>query len=361
MRGSNHSREENSFDALRLIAAFLVFYSHQWGMLGYEEPGVPQIGQSFGGLGVFMFFGISGFLVARSVLSGKSVADFFAARALRIYPALVVSLLVCLVLGLLLTTVDKGAYLASPATWQFFFGNILPFFQEQALVLPGVFETANWTGVNGSLWTIKYELFCYGVIALAFLVPARRRPLAVGLLAALGFAAYGALARHWPPPEGMARFVYFNSFDARFWGSMFAFGALLAAAEKRWPSAPTNIALATAMVYLALLGRNISYMFPIATVVGLTIAVGVSPLLYSRTLRRFGDVSYGLYLYAYPVCNLVTTYLKDSVPIPVVFAISFLVTLALAFASWWTVERPALALKPRSIRPVQPVATPAAG
>jgi peptidoglycan/LPS O-acetylase OafA/YrhL len=104
-----------------------------------------------------VFFSLSGFLVTGSGLR-LPVGQFVASRALRIVPALLVDTAVSiLVFGTLLTTLSLGEYLMHPETRGYWF-NIVG---EIHYYLPGVFKDNPVTAVNGSLWTIRPELFCY--------------------------------------------------------------------------------------------------------------------------------------------------------------------------------------------------------
>src|SRR5580704_6989314 len=154
---------KNSFDVVRLIAALAVVFGHYWEMVFGSDPlnGFFGTDEDIGGLAVLVFFGISGYLIAESILNGATLRFYATSRLLRIYPALLVCLLVCILAGMFLTRASLSDYF-SAQTSQFFLGNIFPFFWQEQRVLPGVF-TAPWNAMNGPLWTIKYELACYVV------------------------------------------------------------------------------------------------------------------------------------------------------------------------------------------------------
>ena len=129
--------KSNNLNALRLIAAGLVLYGHSFVFLGLHEPRFLS-SFLFGELGVFIFFIVSGFLVTQSWDRDPQLLRFFARRALRIFPGLIVCIfLSVVVLGPLLTTLSLDDYYAHPAT--------LGYFENIWLLityyLPGVFET----------------------------------------------------------------------------------------------------------------------------------------------------------------------------------------------------------------------------
>jgi hypothetical protein len=160
----------NNLNLLRFVAATLVVFSHSWPLAGagiHDPLARLQRHFDFGGLAVTAFFAMSGFLIARSCDRSRSWRDFAFARALRVAPAYVVAVAYAtFVLGPLLTTLPVADYLAARDTWSYV-ATTLTFF---GLVdrLPGVFAGNPYPfAVNGSLWTLAIEIFCYGALALA--------------------------------------------------------------------------------------------------------------------------------------------------------------------------------------------------
>ncbi|MBP6749453.1 MAG: acyltransferase, partial [Xanthomonadaceae bacterium] len=143
----------NNFNLIRLFAAWLVIYSHAWAITGIDGSdlvGRMTITKSAGAFAVDVFFVISGFLVAAS-LERRTWRAFLVARALRIYPALVVCVLATVfVLGPVMTT--AADYWRDATTWRYLWANATLWRAE--FWLPGVFETLPRTAVNGSLWTL---------------------------------------------------------------------------------------------------------------------------------------------------------------------------------------------------------------
>src|SRR4051812_47604381 len=152
---------ENSFDLLRLFAAFCVYFSHQMAFLGFEEPALGPLRISLASTGLYIFFALSGYLVFNSLARNSDLAGYVRARVLRIYPAAVVNVVFCVVLGACLTTLPTSQYFAASRTWDFAFHNASIFVTPTQMHLPGVLAAARWPVVNGSIWTIKYELLCY--------------------------------------------------------------------------------------------------------------------------------------------------------------------------------------------------------
>src|SRR3954471_24573302 len=103
---------ENNFDALRLVAALTILILHCWPITGQNT--VPRLhGLGLNAIAVMVFFSISGFLLAQSWSIEPHLGRFLAKRALRIYPALIVVLLLsAFVLGPAVTTLPLADYLS---------------------------------------------------------------------------------------------------------------------------------------------------------------------------------------------------------------------------------------------------------
>lgn len=153
----------NNLNIIRFIAAIMVIFSHSFplssGTYNIEPLYVLTGGQTdFGNFAVCVFFFFSGFLINRTVHKGQSGYAFFKARCLRIFPCLAVVVILCaFVLGCSVTTYSLKEYLASPGTYQYLL-NIV-FVPKHSL--PGVFEENQGSPVNGALWTLRVEFLCY--------------------------------------------------------------------------------------------------------------------------------------------------------------------------------------------------------
>lgn len=320
----------NNFNLLRLFAAWLVIYSHSWaitGSAGVDLVGWLTLSRSGGALAVDIFFLISGFLVAAS-FQRSTLRAFVMARALRIYPALIVcvALTVC-VLGPLLSTTPE--YWRHPDTWRYFWANASLWRAE--FWLPGVFETLPRDAVNGSLWTMPIEGRLYVALMLAGLAGmlAPRRYLAAWALAIAGACAFAYLRA--PLPEHLAYLTWVTAF--------FITGTLLWTWRARirlcwWPLLVLLLAAAAT--------RGSLWFTPlyVATVTYGTFCIAFLPRW--PTPGR-SDFSYGLYLYGWPMQQLAliagaTTVLTNTL-------LASVLAVACAAMSWFLVERPALRLK----------------
>lgn len=342
---------KNAFDLLRLAAAMAVMLSHSFPLSGLTEPYV--FGDSLGKLAVGVFFAISGYLVCQSWLRDPSVSRFTRRRALRILPGLLAaSLFMTLVVGPLCTTLPLVEYLRHPGTWSFL-GNSATLIAGVE-TLPGVFSAQHSTVVNGSLWTLRYEVLMYVALVLLGLtggfrvvVPALFLTTAV-LLSIWIHLGYAHLAV--PLPLAWRIGLEFDALRLCRLGAYFFGAASLYIFREhvplRWSIAATLTLCTVVAPSPAIQALIMTAMVPYTTLV---LALR-SPHL--TRLNPAHDLSYGVYVYAYPVQQALSGERPASiVNWLVTFAGSTALTCALAAMSWRWIEEPALRHKPvRTLR-----------
>ncbi|MBB5209322.1 acyltransferase family protein [Chiayiivirga flava] len=329
------TRDDN-FLALRHLAAVLVIYGHSYA-LAFNPRGDADViartmpGFHAGNLAVHLFFAISGYLVTLSLLRHPGVLRYTRHRVLRVYPAYFVCLLLCVfALGPAFTSLPLGTYLGAAGTWDYLGQNLLPI--TFAWSLPGVFEHNPIPHtVNGTLWSLGLEVrwyFYLGVLAALGVV--RRRwafTLLAGAVLALG-------AWEWwsgkPDPLGY-----------RALSQIFLLAAL--AAHWREAIACSHRAMAV-LVLLAVLLHGTRGFGPAVMLAALHFCLWFAYRLPPLRWPRTADWSYGLFLYGFPVQQMLMAWIPTLSP-PVLFVAATVVTLPLAMLSWRWVERPALRLK----------------
>lgn len=324
----------NNFDLLRLAAAFLVLFSHAYVLTGHPaaEPIAILLRHTTdgGAMAVGAFFVLSGYLIARSAQI-HDWRTYLRARALRIYPAFAVAVLAqTLLLGPLASTLGPTPYLTDPATWD---ALARAFLFSPRPGLPGVFPDNPLPNVvNGSLWTLRIEALCYIAMLLWAFVGARRW--LIVLAVAAGFAALAtAHANHAPlhitAPLDCILF--------------FATGAALWCWRDHLPLRWWPLALLT-LAFAALANTAASpyvwhLLLPYAV-----LRLGLSAPLLARPILRLGDISYGVYLYAFPLEQALVAAIPTLGPLSLTAAAAPLAA-ALGLASSRLIERPALRLK----------------
>lgn len=340
----------NNLTALRWFAACLVLYGHAFVFLGLPEPLFLQW-VPMGPLGVYVFFAISGYLVAQSWARDPQVLRFLAKRALRIFPGLAVcTVLSALVLGPWLTTLDASTYWRNEHT-RGYFTNIALYMTYH---LPGVFANNKLPhAVNGSLWSLSVEFFMYFVLALVGLlsaaatlfklVPSAER--ATAWLVGAVTLVFMALVAWWALPATEALVVYRTDLrQIPLCGVYFMVGASLYCFNAARYFNLSNVLLAL-VVWLCLSVQP--QWFAMGSWLVLPFVVMAFGLARHPWLSRMHarDYSYGIYIYAFPVQQTVVSFWPQ-ISLVAYLLSTLAVTIALAALSWHFVEKPALKLKP---------------
>jgi len=336
-------RRQNNFNLIRLIAAILVIVSHAF---GNSDPlyklSSGHIYASY--LGLRMFFFLSGLLVSKSYIQSSSPLNFAWKRILRLYPAaiLVILLSACL-LGPLTTTLAPNAYFKHPQFFQYL--------RTCSLIkiyyfLPGVFQSSPLGPVvNGSLWTLSLELKLYAAVLLAGYIRNNKvynTLMAICLFALLAIDFFysrllkeqmtGVLGRDFvlSPYSQLAVFFILGVLCQRFSHRISISNSWLLAV----PVAGLVLIFSPSLfepAFLLLLPMLLLYL-----------AVNNSSWL--RKITPTADLSYGIYLFAWPVEQLEVNYLHLDKPIAL-FLVNIALVVPLAAGSWYLVESKALQLK----------------
>lgn len=331
----------NNFDALRLFGALLVIVGHAYELLGRRADLPSLLGHRLQTIGVIIFFCVSGYLIAGSWERTRHPFSYFLARCLRIFPALLVVVLVtALALGPMVTVLSLQDYLVSPDTRSYILDNVALRVQ---FGLPGVWGDLPYPGaVNGSLWTLAVEFACYLAVPLFFFVPKAARPAAWLLV--------GVVCIYWAlePQQDSPVIYHVRLRDAAAMWVFFAGGAFLHAMRSRWDVLRADVAVLgfTMFALVTLVAPDHALWVAWLTVPYAVLTAGLARTPVLCHASRFGDFSYGLYLWAFPVQQLVVDLWgpqRMSVNLLVVTG----VTLVLAVLTWHMVERPALWLKTR--------------
>lgn len=226
MTGNKGPFKTNNFDFIRIVAASMVLISHHFALTAQQEPSFFGI-FSLGGLAVAIFFVISGYLVMTSWKRDPNLLRFALRRFLRIWPALIcVVVFTAYVLGPIVTELPVKEYLRHGATSDY----LRTLYMQIYYVLPGVFEHNPYArGVNGSLWTIPYEVRCYIVLGIAGII---------GLLKYRSiFLATVAIYLIWFLSKSNADLTQVTNYGREL-SAYFLIGAALAVLEPYWSRAP---------------------------------------------------------------------------------------------------------------------------
>jgi len=335
---------------LRFLGALFVLWGHTF-LLCYGPGGsegfpsdwlrhVTAYRAGLPGIGVAMFFVLSGYLVSKSYMGHDSLLAYAEARILRIYPALWANLLlIALVLGPAVSELQWRDYFARDGTWRYLLYNAR-LFPDIYYGLPGVFPDNPRTGVNGSLWTLPVEVRMYLIVAAMGVTRVLAHRWLFNLVTVMLVIFYAVA------PEDF--FLLDKSRHERL-ALYFLLGAVTYVNRQQIPiTTPGLISVSVPLgllYFLGIRGTPFNLIFAIWFCY-LVLYIAFHPRLRLPDLGRHGDFSYGLYLYAFPVTQCCILWLGADNPWMLLAPVSA-ITLLLAMASWFLVEKPALTLKGR--------------
>lgn len=340
---------DNNFNLMRFTAAFLVLFSHSYPLflgVGTQDPLKSLTGITFGALAVDIFFVTSGFLIAGSYFSRQNIIAFTVARILRIFPALWVALLVSVfAIGMLTDAPQLLSFLSDIETLEYLFFNATLILGLQ-WDLPGVFGGNPYpVAVNGSLWTLPWEIAMYGLVVLVAIIAASasrkihflRASILIPILAVAGLL--GSLLN-----------VYFGFYAGKglHLFAMFFIGSSLYLLRSRIVLSTKVAWICCAVVVVGVYDNNIFQAIYLFVTPYLVMFLAYKPAGKVRSFNKFGDYSYGLYVYAFPVQQTVIWAFPDLGFVSLI-ALSLLITMLFAILSWHFVEKPVLRFKDKYV------------
>ncbi|MDT5025625.1 MAG: hypothetical protein QOE61_2051 [Micromonosporaceae bacterium] len=349
-----YSGRNNAFNAMRLLFALTVVVTHA-NILGFGHEGNPLgIPVDVTALAVAGFFVLSGFLITRS---GRRTGLFRFAwhRVLRIFPGFWVCIgFTALVVAPLLWLRQHGTIhgIRHSGALSYIKNN---FFTD--ILQPGISDLL--AGVpypytlNGSLWTLKYELTCYVLVAALAVIGVLRRARIVVLL--LTLVCCGLIVADFVSgPTNVGPLFTFDMFKVPVGGQyeklyLLTYGTaflLGAAAEMYRDVIPYNDVLGVSALVLVGVGSGLPLLGPaLIAYAYLLLWLGMRLPQFVRRIGRRNDYSYGVYIYAFLVQQVLAILGVQRHGMAVYLSLSIVVTFALAILSWHLVEKPAMRLK----------------
>ena len=334
---------KNNLNIIRLVASLMVLYMHSFAIcLGVQDKDIMDVltrhqAQS-GGVAVYIFFIISGFLICRSYDRSKSLWSYTKARFLRIWPLyFIVVTVYTFVIGALLTDYPFDVYFISEIKEYL---QALVFLSSRAM-LPGVFQYHYNHSMNGSIWTLMFEVLWYILVVVLAPLWKRFRASVVALYVAMLFG-YIILS-------GTGDSFFLNFFTL---GMFFSAGMMFYLFSDRiklsWKYALVCFAVLVASVLIADFKATFSLFG------GYIIFFIAFQKKYIATwYDKVGDLSYGIYIMAFPVQQLVCeffghpseVFLTTTMNPYLNMVISLIIVVPLAWLSWHFIEQPCLNLK----------------
>jgi peptidoglycan/LPS O-acetylase OafA/YrhL len=342
-------QRDNNLNLLRVVAALVVLIVHGFTLtLGAQAPVPFQsiLGMPPSTIAVHIFFIVSGFLVTASLLRTESPVNYIWARILRIFPGILVMLVITVFgFGLFETTYSSSSYLTNTQTYWYFF-KCATLLGGAEYNLPGLFQTNIYKmTVNGSLWTVPIELKMY-ILLLAIWMLSRFisrnhqkffkiLTLCTTLLAGgyMGYQYFLTTSTHQLPSF---LFMFFTG------ASFFVLRKKIILHRFMF------LCCMVASITSVLAGPKTFFVIYSATLAYIIFYIAYVPKGFFRKYNSVGDYSYGIYIYSFPVQQLIIAKMPNA-SVAEVIALSFLVTMVLAITSWHGLEKNALRLKKRCV------------
>ena len=328
---------DNNLNLIRLIAAVVVFFSHCFHVTGngHLEPLEYFSSLSMGYIAVGVFFFASGMLITKSWLATDNLIAFSIARVSRIYPALWLSLVLCIfVVGLSFTNLESGEFLTHGQVWKYAIinGTLI----SARFELPGVFRENLTSNVNGPLWTLPFEIQCYCLVAVLGLLNLLRSRKTIVVLFLTFFSTSVAIRLgliEAPQPRLQSTIILTTLFLA---------GSVVYRFRDR-----IVLQMRLTLVFLALpilaafIGGGLFRISLDLAIPYLTLFFAYVPSGGIRNFNRLGDYSYGIYIFGWPIQQVLVAFWPD-IHWFVLFLIAMPLVLGLAIFSWNFVESAAL-------------------
>lgn len=333
---------KNNFDFLRLIFALLVVVHHSFPLSGVSEQDSLFYATngllSFSYIGVRGFFVISGFLIFPSLMRSRNLIDYFVKRILRIYPGLFVVLIITLFFSMFLYEGDLKTLFTNKEVYTYIPINLSLIKLQNHI--SGVFENNIFPkAVNGSLWTIVYEFAMYCTISIFIFIRQKSRALQRGLL--LFFIALFFIIRAFQKDIETIHIGTLSLYIFAHNAIYFYVGALLSTYDINKMKFKPYILIATFALWLLLLKNPkfelIQYfLFPV-----IVLFFGTYSTKYLNNIgETIGDLSYGVYIYGFPIQqNLMYFFTLSCLQLTLA---ATPVVLIFAWLSWHLVEKTAL-------------------
>lgn len=326
----------NNFDSIRLFLAIVVLITHLNMLLHIDNDALNYaLGFFSGGYAVFCFYVISGFLIFRSYRRSATLWTYAKKRAARLYPAYLVTIVGCFIVGLIMTEDGVEEYLSSGAIRYLFYNLLFMTFKQP--ILPGVFQHNEFTNVNGALWTLKIEVIFY--ISVPIIIEISRRYVRFDVLAVLlyaGSALFSAGTTY------LFRIYHWDAFATlwmQFPGQLayFMVGGLIEYRFETFRRCLWPLLAAAALVVVASPASPANPLFPAAIGILVMYVCCLGPRIVN--LARYGDFSYGLYIVHYPIIQIVVAsrLLPDRPALQVIIATS--ISFLTAVVMWHGVEK----------------------
>jgi peptidoglycan/LPS O-acetylase OafA/YrhL len=335
--------KNNNFDFLRFLFALSVVISHAFPLSGSNESfqwiykitnGQIVLAQ----IGLSGFFVISGYFIFQSLERSKDLLDYFNKRFLRLFPALFVVLLLTIVLASFIYK-SEIPFFKNSAVYTYLPNNLSLYnFQSS---IKGIFDTNTYHAINGSLWTIRYEFSLYVALAVLFFLKKQKQLQLI--LISLVYLIFYVLYNFYLSRFGGSSLFGLLGLHVLNLGTFFIGGSLLASLQFEKIKNKNLILFVSLLILMLSLNFNCydlikHIIFPVVVLL-----IGFIPLPFLRTFGKFGDMSYGIYIYSFPIQQTLMYFFK--LKTYELLILSVMISILFGYLSWHLIEKKAIQYK----------------
>lgn len=348
--GKIYDPKRNSFAFLRFCLATLVIFSHAYPLGAYliEPFTVWSKGQeSFGGVALSGFFILSGFLITSSYEHLQSFFRYMWHRYLRILPGYFVALLItAFFFGAIAYYHDHGTlsgflHMAEgPFHYVKLNANLL--LEVKTHSIGNLLSTVPYPpGFNGSLWTLVYEFRCYLITAVLGLFALLSKNKLVPLV--IFFIVWMLYLINLANPGSAGQVIpYFADSTFLKLTTFYLAGTVMFLYKDKILMDTRTLLF---MLFLGYISTTQGFYLTTAPVVLTFLIFWLGTHLPITKFDKYGDFSYGIYIYAFPIQQILSLYGYNNYSLKVYLFITFMITIVFAISSYHFVERPFLKLK----------------
>ena len=335
---------KNNFDFLRLVLATFVIITHAYHLsndnLTEWLRDLTNNQVTFSYLGVKGFFVISGYLIFQSLIRSKGLLDYYWKRILRLFPALLVVLILTVILAPFVYENELVPFLSNTDVWTYIPNN-LSLYKSQYFI-SGIFENNPYKGaINGSLWTIRYEFTMYVILSFLYIIRKKEALLKI----TLGCSFLALLIGNWFFKDFFANKGFIVGADLLLDLGVFFIGGSFLASLKIEGNKYFKILgmLSFIMILVGLFFNEFNVVKYITLPIFITYFGLQSTPIINSIGTRIGDLSYGIYIYGFPVQQTLYYYFESNYIELMIYG--FLISVLFGYLSWHLIEVKALKYK----------------
>lgn len=338
---------ENNFGFLRLLFAYLVIFSHSTELV-YINPSKDLLhaltGVTFGWLAVDGFFLISGYLIYQSYENSKKISSYVLKRVLRIYPGFIVASVLSIIFVVSVTSNWQAFIQFNLHAW---LRLVIKTFSLSTPYVSGLIMNASVQHINDSMWTIRYEFMCYLMVPFIALIAPTKKSVSIIALVFISALIYITA-------NEIKLFVRNSAFFDLFQFFRLSSAFLIGTCFYKYRDAITwnkkyNLFCCFALIILWIVKLTF---FEIGLIVfGSYLLFNFSFNFKNRMIERVGsktDISYGVYLYAWPIQITIIQYYTSINPW-LLSAMTIILSTICGYISWICVEKPFINMKKKLI------------